>query len=93
MTTPNSAHSPTAILISFIIWIILVGLTIFAYYVGQEGLEVMDALILLLGGALIKGQLVISHFMGMKDAPRGWASIPTIWLLIVLGGISVAFLQ
>ncbi len=74
---------------TFIIWAALVLLTLLGYWIGQLGMEGTTALIVLLGAALIKSQLVISHFMEMKDAPSNWRWVPTIWLLLVL--VAIAF--
>lgn len=76
---------------TFIIWAVLVLLTLLGYWIGQLGIEGTTALTILLGAALIKSQLVISHFMEMKDAPSNWRWVPTIWLLLVLLAIALTY--
>ncbi|HIJ23965.1 MAG: cytochrome C oxidase subunit IV family protein [Gammaproteobacteria bacterium] len=67
-----------------IVWVVLVALTLMGYWVGQNGLSGTDAVTILLGAALIKGQLVIGYFMEMRHAKTRWRYVPTIWLTLVL---------
>ena len=77
--------------LNFIVWLFLVALTLVGYFVGQTGMSGTLALTILLGAALIKSQLVITHFMEMKHAPGFWRWIPTFWLVVVLGGIAITY--
>ncbi len=74
-----------------LIWFILVALTLLGYWVGQQGVSGLMALTLLLGAALIKSQLVISHFMEMSHARTWWRWTPTVWLVVVLFAIAATY--
>ena len=74
-----------------IVWITLIGLTIFAYLLGY--LKYIDATFVpvLLVSTFIKGFLVIEHFMDLKNVQGKYRYIPTIWLGVVLGLIAIAY--
>ncbi len=73
------------------IWIILVFLTLFSFLVGW--LKLVNSLFvsILLFTTFIKGQLVSEYFMGLKNVALNYRVIPTIWLLIVLSSIAIAY--
>jgi hypothetical protein len=73
------------------IWVVLIILTIFAYLLGE--LKLVDALIvgILLMTTFIKGQLVIDYFMGLKNVQLRYSIIPTLWLVIVISSIALAY--
>ena len=73
------------------IWIILVFLTLFAFLVGW--LKLVNSLFvsILLLTTFIKGQLVSEYFMGLKNVALNYRVIPTIWLVIVLSSIAIAY--
>ena len=73
------------------IWIILVILTTFAFLLGYFKFTSPTLIAVLLLSTFIKGQLVIDHFMGLKDVSLKYRLIPTIWLFIVLSLISIAY--
>jgi heme/copper-type cytochrome/quinol oxidase subunit 4 len=77
--------------ITFLIWLTLVGLTLLGYWIGQRGFSGTSALVILLGAALIKSQLVISLFMEMREAQTRWKWVPTIWLLLVIAAIALTY--
>ncbi len=76
---------------TFIIWVVLIGLTLLGYWIGQLGFSGTSALVILLGAALVKSQLVISHFMEMKEANTRWKWVPTLWLVLVLIAIAITY--
>ncbi len=76
---------------TFIIWIVLVALTLLGYWVGQLGYSGTSALLILLGAALIKSQLVISWFMELRNIRGLWKWIPTAWLVVVLAAIAITY--
>ncbi len=78
-------------MLSFIVWVLLVALTLLGYWAGQLGTSGTTALILLLGAALVKSQLVITHFMEMKHAPSFWKWIPTFWLFSIVAAIAATY--
>lgn len=73
------------------IWIILVLLTLFAFLLGW--LKLINSLFvsILLVTTFIKGQLVSDYFMGLKEVTLKYRIIPTMWLLIVLSSIAIAY--
>ena len=73
------------------IWITLVVFTIFAFLVGWLELISSLVVIILLITTFIKGQLVIDYFMGLKDVETKYRIIPTIWLVLVLFLIAIAY--
>jgi len=61
------------------------------FLIGYLGLINNYFVLLILLGTFIKGQLVIDYFMELKEVTLGYRIIPTLWLFIVLGLISVAY--
>ena len=74
-----------------IVWIILIFFTIFAYLLGK--LELINTLLVgvLLFTTFIKGQLVIDYFMGLKNVSYKYRFIPTLWLILILSLVAVAY--
>jgi len=73
------------------IWLSLVALSLFAYVMGQVAYFPKLFSILLLLGTLVKGQLVIDYFMGLGEVRLRYRLIPTMWLVLVISLISVAY--
>ncbi len=73
------------------IWLSLVALSLFAYVMGQLEHFPKHFSILLLLGTLIKGQLIIDYFMGLKVVRLRYILIPTLWLVLVISLISLAY--
>lgn len=73
------------------IWITLVTLTLFTYLLGY--LEYISSTLVagLFITTLIKGQLVIDYFMGLKEVRLKYRLIPSIWLFAVLSLIAIAY--
>jgi cytochrome c oxidase subunit IV len=73
------------------IWSALILLSLFAFLLGYLELvgSVMVGVLLL--STFIKGQLVIDYFMGLKHVRVKYRIIPTLWLIIVLSSIAVAY--
>jgi len=72
-------------------WIILVLLTIFAYLLGYMKYINTSLIALLLFTTLIKGELVIDYFMGLKDVTFKYRVIPIAWLVFVISSIAYAY--
>jgi cytochrome c oxidase subunit IV len=72
-------------------WMILLALSLFAFLLGY--LEYINTLLvsILLVSTFIKGQLLIDHFMGLKNVKLKYRLIPSVWLLVVLTLIGVAY--
>lgn len=73
------------------IWIILILLTLFAFLLGWFKLVNSLLVSILLVTTFIKGQLVIDYFMGLREVTLKYRIIPTMWLLIVLSSIAIAY--
>ncbi|MCF6243856.1 MAG: cytochrome C oxidase subunit IV family protein [Sulfurovum sp.] len=74
-----------------LIWLSLIALSLFAYIMGQVEYFPKLFSILLLLGTLIKGQLIIDYFMGMKQVKLKYRLIPTLWLTIVIIVIAATY--
>ncbi len=74
-----------------IVWIILVGLTIFAYLLGHLHYINSFFVAILLVTTFIKVQLVLNYFMELKNVTGKYRWIPSIWLGIVISLIAVAY--
>ena len=72
-------------------WIALVLLTLFAFLLGWLKLVSPLLVAILLLSTFVKGQLVIDHFMGLKDVRLKYRIIPTIWLIVVISSIALAY--
>jgi len=73
------------------IWIVLVILTLFAFLVGYFEFVSATFVGILLVSTFVKGQLVIDYFMGLKNVSLSYRLIPTIWLLLMVSMIAVAY--
>jgi cytochrome c oxidase subunit IV len=73
------------------IWFILVVLTIFAFLLGYLKLISAFLVAVLLMTTFIKGQLIIDYFMGLKDTQLKYRIIPTLWLIVILSSIAIAY--
>jgi hypothetical protein len=75
------------------IWLSLVSLSLFAYVMGQvEHFPKLFSILLLLG-TLVKGQLIIDYFMGLKEVRLKYRLIPTVWLGIILFLVAFAYVD
>ena len=73
------------------IWIILIILTIFAYFLGYFKYISTTLVAVLLLTTFIKGQLVIDYFMDLKEVRLKYRLIPTIWITVVISLIATAY--
>ncbi|MCU7846368.1 MAG: cytochrome C oxidase subunit IV family protein [Candidatus Thiodiazotropha sp. (ex Monitilora ramsayi)] len=73
------------------VWLIMMGLTLVTYLIGQLGLGGISASLTVLAFALIKGQMLGDYFMGLKRISGFWRWPVVIWLFLPGGLISVAF--
>ncbi len=73
------------------VWMILLLLSLFAFLLGY--LEYINTFLvsILLISTFIKGQLLIDYFMGLKNVKFKYRFIPSIWLVVVLTLIGVAY--
>jgi cytochrome c oxidase subunit 4 len=70
---------------------VLIALTFTTYAVGELGLGGLSFSLLVLGIALVKGQLVGDFFMGLQGLSGPWRWVILIWLILIGGLISLAF--
>ncbi len=73
------------------IWIILVGLAIFAFLLGYLKLINTFLVGILLLSTFLKGQLISDYFMGLKEVQLKYRIIPTLWLTLILSLIAIAY--
>ena len=73
------------------VWLVLVGLTLFALAIGKAGLGGPAIVAVLLVSTLIKTQLVADYFMGLKHSRLLWRMIVSIYLLLITGLIGLAY--
>jgi len=73
------------------IWLRLISLTLLSYIIGQFHLLESGAIVILLLITLIKGELIIDYFMGLKKVRLLYRLIPLVWLFFVLSLILLAY--
>jgi caa(3)-type oxidase subunit IV len=73
------------------VYLALMTLTFITFAVGQLGLEGLSVSLLVLGLALLKGQLVGDFFMGLRGIRGLWRWVILIWLILPGGLITLAF--
>ena len=73
------------------IYLLLMGLTLLTWAVGRAQLSGLQVSLLVLGIALLKGQLIGDYFMGLKSVSGFWRWVIFIWLLLVGTLVSTAF--
>lgn len=73
------------------VWLIMTGLTLATYTIGQVGLEGLSASLAVLVIALLKGQMLGDYFMGLKRLSGFWRWPVSLWLFLPGGLIGVAF--
>ncbi len=69
----------------------LIGLTLVTWFIGVKQLSGLQVSMMVLGIALLKGQLIGDYFMNLKQVSSFWRWAVTIWLLLIGGLISYAF--
>lgn len=73
------------------VWLILILLTFFAFVVGKLELGGITVIATILLSTLIKGQMVVDYFMGLRRVRWKWKIIMYSWLLLVIGLIGFAY--
>lgn len=64
-------------------WLLLVGATVGAYWIREDGFSGMAIGAATLAIAYAKGRLVVLDFMELRHAPRVWRGIVEGWLLLI----------
>ncbi|MFI4939116.1 MAG: cytochrome C oxidase subunit IV family protein [Burkholderiales bacterium] len=72
-------------------WVALLGLATITFGLGSRppGQALMAAVLIL---TLVKGQLVVNYFMGLRHARPLWRFVMGVYLLTVGGVIAIAYL-
>lgn len=74
-----------------LIWTILVMLTSFAFLLGYFEILNNFFIFLLLVTTFLKGQLIIDYFMNLREIQLKYRILPTIWIVVVLVLVSIAY--
>lgn len=74
------------------IFIILAVLSFSAFLVGYLDLFSGFFALLLVVSTFIKGQLISDYFMDLKEVEFKYRLIPTLWLVVVLSLIAIAYM-
>ncbi|HHO68184.1 MAG TPA: hypothetical protein ENK12_04040 [Gammaproteobacteria bacterium] len=73
------------------VWLALCGLTIATWMVGRAGLGGAAVVAALMLSVLVKGQMVVDFYMGLRRVRGPWRWVVTGWLVAVLSLIGVAY--
>ncbi|MBU1691295.1 MAG: cytochrome C oxidase subunit IV family protein [Gammaproteobacteria bacterium] len=74
------------------VWLGLLALTSVTYGIGRMELGGTQIVMLVLIITFIKGEMVAGFFMGLRNTSLLWRAIMASWLVIVGGGIAIAYL-
>lgn len=74
------------------VWLVLLGLTLLTFNIGRLDLGGNAVMGLVLLTTLIKGQLVVDHFMGLRRVQLFWRLVMFFYLAVVGSLIAVAYL-
>ena len=74
------------------VWLALLVLTAITYGIGRMGLGGTQIVMLVLIITFIKGEMVAGFFMGLRKTSLLWRAIMASYLVIVGGGIAIAYL-
>ncbi|MDE3009496.1 MAG: cytochrome C oxidase subunit IV family protein [Pseudomonadota bacterium] len=74
-----------------LVWLLLMLLTVASVELGAHGTarQTLSGVLLL---ALLKGQFLVDHFMGLRRVHRVWRALMAAWLATVGALIAIAFL-
>ena len=78
---------------STIVWLALMFLTLTTYAIGEAKLGGLGVMLMVLGTAVVKVQMVSDHFMGLRRTRWLWRGIVLGWLLLVAGLVMIAYLS
>lgn len=74
-----------------IIWMLLLALTLLTYVLGVRGGSGQGMVLLVLGIAVLKAQLVADYFMGLRKVAGFWRPLIAGYLAVLVVGIALAF--
>lgn len=75
-----------------LIWLGLLALTAVTYSIGRMELGGTQIVMLVLIITFIKSEMVAGFFMGLRKTSLLWRAIMASWLVIVGGGIAIAYM-
>mgnify|MGYP003509221977 FL=1 len=75
-----------------LVWLGLLALTGVTYSIGSMELGGTQIVMLVLIITFIKSEMVAGFFMGLRKTSLLWRAIMASWLVIVGGGIAIAYL-
>lgn len=75
-----------------IVWLAMLVLTGITYSIGSMELGGTQIVMLVLIITFVKSEMVASFFMGLRKTSLLWRSIMASWLIIVGGGIVIAYM-
>lgn len=91
MNTRNpEQHAPRG---ASLVYLLLCALTLFTWGVAVTGQSGLWASLLVLGVALLKGQLIGDWFMGLRGVSGLWRWVVLLWLLLIGSLVSAAFVM
>jgi cytochrome c oxidase subunit IV len=73
------------------IWLLLMALSYVTYLVGVSAIDGLWAALLVLGFAVLKGQLIGDYYMGLRWVSGLWRWVIALWLVIPGALITTAF--
>lgn len=85
----NTARSSTST--ATLVWLALTGLTLSTFMFGALGYQGMGLVAAVLIIALVKGQLVVDHFMLLRRGAPMWRMLLTGYLFTIGTLIAIAF--
>ena len=85
-----SVRSPFSQCPCTVAWIMLIGLSLIAYWLGAAP-PARTLVLVVLMLALLKGQLVVNYYMGLRRVRLFWRIVMAGYLLIVGGSIALAY--
>jgi cytochrome c oxidase subunit IV len=91
---PSSAMSAyqTSTAASTLVWLLLLALTLTSLTLGQSRVGGVSLMLSVLGISVLKGQLIVDHFMGMRRVRLLWRILMMVYLTLLGGLIAVAYL-
>ena len=75
------------------VWLALMVLTLITFAIGESGLGGTAVMLIVLGTATIKVEMVANYFMGLGHTRWLWRGIMLGWLILVTSLITIAYLK
>lgn len=89
----DTTHKPHFIRPCTRVWLALMILTCITYAIGEAGLGGTAVMLIVLGTAVVKVEMVANYFMGLRRTRWLWRGIMLGWLLLVSSLITIAYLK